>query len=168
MNRRGRIAVALGVGLAGGLATGCHRDAPDVAPPLVEIILTDTMISGHRLPAALGVRAAALIGMSGVVRSEAWLGRNGVERVCGHLTIVEANLTVDACDWTGSADGDVPDGQADRIQITRKDPGTGEVEVLAAIDNPTDAARYPSRVKVGDWVIRLARQACSLQSDLQP
>lgn len=163
MSGRRRIAGALWAGLTGWGMTGCGSDMPDVAPAPVEIILMDTMIYGHQLPAALGVRATALRGMSGVLKAEAWLGRTGVERICGHLTIVEANVTVDACDWAGSQGRETPDGQADRIRISRTDPQSGRVKVLASIDNPYDAARFPSKVNVGDWVIRLARQACDIR-----
>ena len=116
------------------------------------------MISGHNLAVTLGVRATALRGMSATIAAQVWLSRDQVQRVCGQLTVVEANMTVDACDWTGPHEEVGPDGQADRVSISRKDRETGRSEVLATVDNPGDAARFPSRGKLGDWVIRLARQ----------
>jgi hypothetical protein len=53
----------------------------------------------------------------------------------------------------------VPDGRADEVRILRRAPRSDRYEQIAAVDNPTDAASYPSRVKAGDWVIQLAGRA---------
>ncbi|MEW6752035.1 MAG: hypothetical protein AB1505_13810 [Candidatus Latescibacterota bacterium] len=138
---------------------GCSAGDPDVVPEPVRIVLTGTMVSGHGLSEALGVRRSALVDMDGVVTCQVWLRKGDVERICGQLAVVEAGVSIHACDWEGADEGDGPDGQADEVRISRKDPGSDQSTQIAAVENYTDAARYPSRVEAGNWVIQLAGRA---------
>ena len=147
------------VGAAWLTLTGCGAGDPDVVGGPVRLTLTPAMVTGHALPEALGIRRSALVDMDGAITCQVWLKGAAIERICGHLEVVEAGVAIDACDWRG-ADGDgVPDGRADEVRISKRGPGGAGYGQTASVENSTDAASYPSRVKAGDWVIQLAGRA---------
>lgn len=138
---------------------GCGAGSPNVIPAPARLRLTGSMVVGHALAEATGVRRSALVDMDGVLTSQVWLKKGAVTRVCGQLAVVEAGVTIAACDWQAVGGGEGPDGQADEVHISRTDPGSGRSTQIAAVENATDAARYPSRVKAGSWVIQLVGRA---------